>query len=296
MELRHLRYFVAVAEELHFTRAAQRLHIGQPPLSQQIQALEEELGVQLFTRTKRSVALTDAGRHLLGRARELLASAGMLAGEVQRVARGEVGELRIGFTSTLPLTSLLRDAVGDYRRQFPEVSLQLREMYTAEQFEALRRREIDVGFVRFNNPKAPGGIKLKVLRRDPLRLIVPVAHRFAGRKSVSIKECRDERFVGFPPSAGTGTAVLLQQLCAQAGFVPQVSQEAGEATTQIGLVAVGLGVAVLPAPLEAVQIEGVRYVPLADKDAVLVMSAATREDESSERVLRFVRSLSALRR
>jgi DNA-binding transcriptional LysR family regulator len=295
MELRHLRYFVAVAEELHFTRAARRLHIGQPPLSQQIQALEQELGVQLFVRTKRSVALTDAGRHLLGRARELLASTRTLTEEVQRVARGEVGELRIGFTSTLPLTSLLRDAVGDYRRQCPDVALQLREMYTAEQFDALCRREIDVGFVRFNSPKAPDGVKLKVLRRDPLRLIVPAEHRFAKRRSVSIKECRDERFVGFPPSAGTGTAVLLQQLCAQAGFVPQISQEAGEATTQIGLVAVGLGVAVLPAPLEAVRIEGVRYIPLADKDAVLVMSAAIREDESAERVLRFVRSLRAAR-
>jgi DNA-binding transcriptional LysR family regulator len=147
-----------------------------------------------------------------------------------------------------------------------------------------------VGFVRYNE-RAPDGIQLKLLRRDPLRLVVPATHRYAKRRSVSIADCRDERFIGFPGSAGTGTGPLLKRLCAQAGFEPLIAQEAGEATTQIGLVAVGLGIAVLPAPLEAVQIEGVRYVPLADKDALLVMSAATRIDETSERVLRFVRGL-----
>jgi DNA-binding transcriptional LysR family regulator len=290
MELRHLRYFVAVAEELHFTRAAERLHIAQPPLSQQIRALEEELGVQLFVRTRRSVALTDAGGALLVRARELLAAAHALPEELRRVARGEAGELRIGFTSTLPLTRLLRDTVAGHRAAYPHVALQLREMHTAAQFEALRRGELDVGFVRYNE-RAPDGIRLQLLRRDPLRLVVPATHRFARRRQVSIADCRDERFIGFPGSAGTGTGPLLKRLCAQAGFEPVIAQEAGEATTQIGLVAVGLGIAVLPAPLEAVQIEGVRYVPLADKDAMLFMSAATRIGEASERVLRFVRGL-----
>ena len=293
MELRHLRYFVAVAEELHFTRAALRLNIAQPPLSQQIRALEAELGVQLFERTRRSVALTDAGQALLARSRELLSVTQGLPQELQRVARGEVGVLRIGFSSTLPLTKVLRDVVADHRRTHPDVALNLREMHSQLQFDGLRRGELDVGLVRYNE-RAPEGIELRVLRRDPLRLVVPAAHRFARRRSVSIADCRDEAFIGFPGDAGTGTGPLLKRLCAQAGFEPRIAQEAREATTQIGLVAAGLGIAVLPAPLEAVRIEGVHYVPLEGEGALLVMSAATRADEASERVLSFVRRVSLL--
>ena len=295
MELRHLRYFVAVAEELHFTRAALRLNIAQPPLSQQIRALEGELGVQLFLRTRRSVALTDAGQALLVRAREMLAAAQSLPGELRRVARGEVGLLRIGFSSTLPLTKVLRDVVADHRRTHPDVALNLREMHSQQQFDGLLRGELDVGLVRYNE-SAPEGIRLVVLRRDPLRLVVPASHRFARRKSVAIAECRDEPFIGFPGDAGTGTGPLLKRLCAQAGFEPRIAQEAREATTQIGLVAAGLGIAVLPAPLEAVRIEGVHYVPLEGEGAVLEMSAATRADEASERVLGFVRRVAHLAR
>jgi DNA-binding transcriptional LysR family regulator len=293
MELRHLRYFVAVAEELHFTRAALRLNIAQPPLSQQIRTLEAELGVQLFVRTRRSVALTDAGHALLPKAREVLSATQALPQQLQRVARGEVGVLRIGFSSTLPLTKVLRDVVADHRRSHPDVALNLREMHSQRQFDALRRGELDVGLVRYNE-RAPDGICLAVLRRDPLRLVVPSTHRFARRKSVAIADCRDEAFIGFPGDAGTGTGPLLKRLCAQAGFEPRIAQEAREATTQIGLVAAGLGVAVLPAPLEAVRIEGVHYVPLEGEGALLVMSAATRADEASERVLSFVRRVSAL--
>jgi DNA-binding transcriptional LysR family regulator len=293
MELRHLRYFVAVAEELHFTRAALRLNMAQPPLSQQIRALEDELGVQLFERTRRSVALTDAGRALLVRAHEVLSVTQSLAQELQRVARGEVGLLRIGFSSTLPLTKVLRDVVADHRRSHPDVALNLREMHSQLQFDSLRRGELDVGLVRYNE-RAPDGIRLVLLRRDPLRLVVPAAHRFARRASVAVDECRDEAFIGFPGDAGTGTGPLLKRLCAQAGFEPRIAQEAREATTQIGLVAAGLGIAVLPAPLEAVRIEGVHYVPLEGEGAMLVMSAATRSDESSQRVLGFVRRVAAL--
>ena len=293
MELRHLRYFVAVAEELHFTRAALRLNMAQPPLSQQIRALEEQLGVQLFLRTRRSVALTDAGQALLVRAREMLAAAQSLPGELQRVARGEVGLLRIGFSSTLPLTKVLRDVVADHRRTHPDVALNLREMHSQQQFDGLLRGELDVGLVRYNE-SAPEGIRLVVLRRDPLRLVVPARHRFARRKSVAIAECRDEAFIGFPGDAGTGTGPLLKRLCAQAGFEPRIAQEAREATTQIGLVAAGLGIAVLPGPLEAVRIEGVHDVALEDAGALLAMSVATRADEASERVLQFVRRVGAL--
>ncbi|MET0383670.1 MAG: LysR substrate-binding domain-containing protein, partial [Burkholderiaceae bacterium] len=293
MELRHLRYFVAVAEELHFTRAARRLNIAQPPLSQQIRALEAELGAALFARTRRSVALTDAGQALLARARQVLALTQGLPDEMRRVARGEVGQLRIGFSSTLPLTRLLRDVVAAHRRTHPDIALHLREMHPALQFDALRGGEMDVGLVRYNE-RAPDGLRFVVLRRDPLRLVVPARHRFARRHRVAIAECRDEAFIGFPDSAGTGSAPVLKRLCATAGFEPRIAQEAREATTQISLVAAGLGIAVLPAPLDAVQIEGARYVAIDGDDATLVMSAATRADEASERVLGFVRRVGSL--
>lgn len=288
MELRHLRYFVTVAEELHFTRAAERLHIAQPPLSQQIQALEEELGVSLFARSKRRVELTDAGQQFLLRARAILAATQAAAEEAKRVALGEEGELRIGFTSSLPLTPILPAMVQDYHQHFPRIRLRLREMYTNDQFEALRRNELDVGFVRYNEILEPSGIQLKTLRRDPLLMVINERHSLAGSPGVSLVQFRDEGFVAFPDTAGSGLKNHFRQLCTRAGFSPLVAQEAGEAITQIGLVAAGLGVAVLPAPLDVVRIAGVRYLPLLDEGAYLIMALATRRDEASQRILRFV--------
>jgi len=163
----------------------------------------------------------------------MLATAQALPQQLQRVARGEVGLLRIGFSSTLPLTKVLRDVVADHRRSHPDVALNLREMHSQLQFDGLRRGELDVGLVRYNE-RAPEGIALRLLRRDPLRLVVPAGHRFARRRSVTIADCRDEAFIGFPGDAGTGTGPLLKRLAAQAGFEPRIAQEAREATTQIG--------------------------------------------------------------
>lgn len=294
MELRHLRYFITVAEELHFTRAAERLHIAQPPLSQQIQALEAELGVALFMRSKRRVELTDAGQQFLLRARAILAATQAAADEAKRVARGEEGELRIGFTSSLPLTPILPAMVQDYHQHFPRIRLRLREMYTNDQFEALRRNELDVGFVRYNEILEPSGIQLKTLRRDPLLLVINERHPLADEAGVSLVQFRDEGFVAFPDTAGSGLKIHFRQLCARAGFTPSIAQEAGEAITQIGLVAAGLGVAVLPAPLDVVRIAGVRYLPLLDDGAFLIMALAIRRDEASQRILRFVEGVAPM--
>lgn len=291
MELRHLRYFVAVAEELHFTRAAARLHIGQPPLSQQIQALEAELGVSLFRRTKRSVQLTEAGQHLLLRAREILAASQGVAAEVQRIAHGEVGELHIGFTSSGVLIGELSQALKRYREACPGVVLRLREMYTYAQFEALQGGELDVGFVRYNETTAPEGLHVRPLQRDRLCLIVAQDHRLAERTEVSIAECRDEAFIGYPAGLGATLVGYLENICARAGFKPQVTQEAREALTQIGLVAAGMGVAVLAAPMATLSMGGVRFIPLTDEGAELVLALATRSEENSPRVRGFIEAL-----
>ncbi|AYH43361.1 LysR substrate-binding domain-containing protein [Azoarcus sp. DN11] len=274
MELRHLRYFLAVAEELNFTRAAARLHIGQPPLSMQIRDLEDEIGTPLFERSKRRVALTEAGRRFLDHAREILSRSQAAAEDARRAGRGELGELRVGFTSSLPYTTTLADVLYTYRRDFPQVDLQLREMFTGDQFAALLRGDIDVGLVRYRGLVVPPGVVTREIGRDRLRLVVNSAHPLAARKEVSLAECRDEGFIAYPLDIGTGLPAIVGDLCRGAGFEPRVVQRAREATTQIGLVASGLGVAVLPAPLECVQLPRVRYLAISDEDAYLSLAVA----------------------
>lgn len=275
MELRHLRYFVAVAEELNFTRAAARLHIGQPPLSMQIRDLEGEIGVRLFERTQRRVALTPAGQSFLEHAYRILANVGEAVADAQRAARGELGELRVGFTSSLPFTDLLPDALHAYRVRYPAVRLHLREMFTPEQFSAIARGELDVGFVRLQGGRAPDGITLREVARNPLRLVVNVGHRLAAGGPVAFADLRDEDFISFPADVGTDLPAVLRGLCRQAGFEPRIVQTAREATTQIGLVAAGLGIAILPAPLETVRMARVRYLAITDTDAQFRLAVAT---------------------
>ena len=295
MELRHLRYFIAVAEELNFTRAATRLHIGQPPLSMQIRDLEEEIGVRLFERGPRRVALSTAGERFLLHARRILDGVEEAVAEARRAARGELGELRVGFTSSLPFTDLLPDALNAYRRRIPQVRLQLREMFTPEQFQALLRGELDVGFVRLQAGTPPAGIVLREVARNPLRLVVNAAHRLAGAAQVHLAELAGEDFISFPADVGTDLPGVLRALCRQAGFEPRIVQTAREATTQIGLVAAGLGVAVLPAPLESVRIARVRYLALAEPEAQFRLALAVREGEPSRLLAGFLEVLERLR-
>lgn len=296
MELRHLRYFVTVAEELNFTRAAARLHIGQPPLSMQIRDLEEELGARLFERTRRKVSLTDAGVRFLARSRQILAAVAEASDEVRKVARGELGELRIGFTSSLPYGGVLPEVLHAYRRRHPDVRLQLREMFSVEQLDALERETLDVGFVRFGAAEAPPGIVVREIGRDPLRLVLSGAHPLADLPAVSFRQLHEEAFITFPDDAGTGLPMILRRLCGQAGFEPRVVQLAREATTQIGLVAAGLGIALLPAQLECVRIPGVRYLPIADEGAFFPLALAHLHDTTSPLLTGFLAVLEQVSR
>ncbi|MES2015673.1 MAG: LysR family transcriptional regulator [Pseudomonadota bacterium] len=288
MELRHLRYFIAVAEELNFTRAAERLHIGQPPLSQAIQVLEADVGAQLFERTRRWVRMTGAGELFLLDARRILALAEQAADTARRAERGEAGELRIGFTFSTPLTPLFATVINRYRQQFPAVSLTLHEMSTQPQLDALAGRTLDLGFVRPLEHALPQAVELTTLRQDPLMAVLPAALPLARKRRIAIAQLKDMPFVMYPASAGTGIYPQIFRLCREAGFVPRIGQFAGEASTIIGLVAAGCGVSLLPASFDRIRMDGVAYRAILDPGATTTLLLARRKAEHAPLVDAFV--------
>lgn len=288
MELRHLRYFVAVAEELSFTRAAERLHIGQPPLSHQIQMLEAEVGARLLERSKRWVRLTEAGKLFLDDARRVLSLSEQAMQTARRAERGEAGELRVGFTFSTPLTPLFAATINRYRQRYPGVTLTLKEMSTLGQIDAIANRELDLGLVRPPESTLPDSIQLTELRRDPLVMVLPLDHPLAARPSVAVRDLQGQPLVMYPESAGTGIHPQIFRLCREAGFKPSIAMEAGEASTIIGLVAAGCGISVLPSSFDIIQMGGVCYRPLADAEATTTLLLAQRKDEISPLVAAFV--------
>lgn len=288
MELRHLRYFIAVAEELHFGRAAEQLGISQPPLSQQIQALEEELGARLFERTNRRVALSAVGRLFLPEARQVLVQLEQAVDVARRAQRGELGELKVGFTASAPFTSTIPRAIRAFRQACPDVHLDLRELSSRGVAEAVHEGRLQVGMLR---PLAPLPEELVALElfAEPLVAVLPVDHPLAGGREVGVRLAvlGEEPFVFFPRTFGTGLYDQLLGLARAAGFSPRIVQEASEAMTLIGLVATGLGVTVLPASFSRMRIDGVVYRTLLDPGASTAVWLVRRRDEASPLVRRF---------
>ena len=254
IELRHLRYFVAVAEELHFGRAARRLNLAQPPLSQQIRKLEEIVGHQLFLRTSRAVKLTSAGEALLDRARHTLRRIGDDLEEVRSVGRGEVGFLKVGFIGSAMLTRL-PGILGGYRRRFPNVNLQLHEFHTSGVIRAILDGALDIGFLRDSGPV--DGLHLIPLFSEPFIAVVPRRHPLAKRKTLTGAELRNEAFVLFTPLASQRAYDKTAAICEAHGFRPRVVQEAPQWLTILRLVGAGLGVTIAPACVEKIATENV---------------------------------------
>jgi DNA-binding transcriptional LysR family regulator len=244
IELRHLRYFVAVAEELHFGRAALRLHLAQPPLSQQIRKLEEILGYPLFLRTSRAVKLTSAGEVFLERSRRTLRNVQEDMEEARSVGRGEEGYLRVGFIGSAMLTALPA-MLGRYRKLYPKVNLQLHESHTSTVVQRLLKGELDAGFLRDSGPTS--GLEIEPLFSEQFIAVLPEKHPLARYKTISAKELRDEPFVFFSPSAGSLAYAKPVSLCEQYGFRPHVVQEAPQWLTIVRLIGAGLGVTIAPA-------------------------------------------------
>lgn len=288
MELRHLRYFIAVAEELHFGRAAQVLGISQPPLSQQIQALEQQLGARLFERTNRRVELSEAGRLFLDEARQVLAQVDKATDVARRAQLGQLGELKIGFTASAPFMSSIPQAILRFRQTYPDVHLALREMTSQDVIACLEDQSIRVGIMR--PLPLPDSLTAVELLRDPLMAILRADHPLAtgSEQGLSLSALANEPFVFFPRSYGSGLHAQLLSLARAAGFSPLITQEAGEVMTIIGLVAAGLGVTVLPASYQRMRIDGVVYRTLLDPGATSAVWLAQRKDEHSPMAKAFV--------
>lgn len=260
MEFRQLKYFVAVAEELHFSRAAKRCNISQPPLSQQIKALEEELGVLLLERTNRRVELTLEGREFLGRARDILASAVRAKEKIRAMAKGEEGRLRVGFIGPAAL-SKLPEAIRRFREEHPKVTLDFSALSTTEQLPMLRQDELDVSFVRlFGHDVA--NLRTMLFLREPYEVALPEGHELAQNERVSLSQLKGVPMIFNQRVAQPALYASLMGCFHKVGFSPNIVQEVNTEQSTIALVATGLGAALVPASSARDRRAGVTCRPL----------------------------------
>jgi DNA-binding transcriptional LysR family regulator len=295
MELRHLRYFVAVSEALNFRRAAEKVHIEQSPLSQQIRNLEEELGVALFNRTKRRVALTHAGLIFLADARAILARSNDSMERVRRAARGAIGAFSIAY-----LTSMTNDFVDQvihiFRARHPDVALGFSDLIPAAILQAVTQRTADVGFLRGVFPHED--LVEEELGTEPMIVIMPKDHRLANRKILVGEDLVEESFVMVPDEGAMGQNDIIRSYCREHGFMPRVCAEGNQAQSVLWLVHVGLGLAMIPESLKCLHRENIVYRELQDPPRITA-KLVYRRDNASPILTNFiavVRECVALRR
>jgi DNA-binding transcriptional LysR family regulator len=279
MELSDLRSFVAVAEELHFGRAAERLHVTQPPLSRQIRRLEDELGARLFHRTTRRVDLTDAGSAFLAEARQVLAAAEKAVSRARSVHRGETGRLAIGAV-TPAIDGFLPDLVREFRKRHPRIDVSLTEMDTTSQLAALRAERLHAGFVRLADHDVRG-LSTQVVRRERLVLALPRRHRLAGADPVSLASLAGEPVVALAPEVQPELHRRLAAACSDAGFALRVTQTTRTVPTMTALVAAGMGVAFVPESARSTRRTGVEWRAIRGRLPDVEISVAWRSWNAS---------------
>ena len=294
MELRHLRYFVAVAENLNFTRAAARLHLAQPSLTRQIHNLEGEIGVRLLNRSKSQVALTEEGRAFLVDARRVLALAAESVQSVQRLTRGETGQLNIAYSSNFNF-ALLPETLGAFREAFPHVALNLFDMTPAEQFRALEVRRIDLGFVGLRPPTSTRGLQWESIARHRTVAVLPARHSLARKQRVNLGELKTMFFVGMSEKTHPGFRDWLCETCQPAGFTPRILQDAESEPALMTFVAEGLGVTLAREHIKTLPHPGVAIRPLAPPVATDYFIAWNRDNDSRalQQYVEIVKSLTA---
>ena len=282
MKLRQLQFFIAVAEELSFSRAAIKLHVAQPSLSTQIKVLEEEVGARLFERDKRHVSLTPAGRRFQQRAISVQSMADSAKSEARSTARGQLGTIALGYTALSMFSTALPHAIRQFRRREPNVVMTLRELTSLEQLHELGERTLDVGVLRKVDVAAPKGISIVEWYRTPLVAAVPQDHPRAASGLLSLNDLKNESFIMYPRGAGTGIYWQVIDLCTAAGFRPRVVREVIESSTIIGLVAAGVGIAIVPADMNSIQFSGVVYRRITDTGAYTALHLAQRGADRNE--------------
>ena len=286
MDLRHLRYFVAVAEELHFTRAAAKLGIQQPPLSQQVRQLETELGTRLFRRLTRGVELTEAGRFLLAEARQILDHVERTRAAVQGLARGTSGRIRVGFSNASYFNPVVSRVIHDFRERYPDVVLTPVQSVTAELVQALHEARVDVAFLRA--PFDDDGLGSDLIVEEPLVAVIPEGHALAGSRGLALASLAKESFLLFPRSTSPGFYDSIISACQQAGFSPRLGQETPDIPSIVHLVGAGFGVSVVPAALSQIKAEGVVYVPIAGESPMAWTRLGYRRHDPSQAVGHFI--------
>ena len=291
MELRRLKYMSVLAEELHFGRAAVRLGIAQPALTQQIRALERELGVELFHRTKRSVKLSVAGRVTLNEAIRTLQQAEKTVLVARQAGRGELGHIEIGYVGSAIFTGVLSKAISRFREANPLVEFRLNEIGIVQQLDDVSSSRLDLGILRLPVKSLPPDLAIVSLHREPIILAIPRGHRLARQKSVTLEALKSEPFVAVQIQEGSGFNAQVAQICVKGGLSPQITQRAGQFTALAGLVAGGLGVAFVPDSLRHLQIADVVYRPLANINQYSDLAMVYRKSERAPAVIAFVDQL-----
>jgi len=287
MELRHLRYFLAVAEELNFTRAARRLHIAQPPLTQQIKALEAELGVTLIDRSSYRIELTPAGRAFAAEVGRILGDVRNAVLVAKRAARAGVGQVRVGFTESASFNPLVTSVFRSFRAAHPEIEVSLEERQSTELAMGLREGRIDAAFVR-PPLKTEDGLTLHLLEEEEMVVAVPNGHPLAKRKDIALAELEKETFILYPRAVRPGLADAVVTACKNVGFTPRVEQYAPQLSATINLIAASLGISVVPRSMQELQPNAVSYVRLRGRPVQALLAIAHRADESSAAVLDFI--------
>jgi DNA-binding transcriptional LysR family regulator len=264
MDLRLLRYFLVVAEELHVTRAAARLGIQQAPLSQQIKLFERTLGAQLFRRKPRGVELTEAGLALRKEAASIFASVDRAVDTVSRVARGEQGEIRIGLTTSACFHPFPPQAIRSFRRANPQIKIQFEQNSTPGLIERLQTGRVDAAFIRTAIGQ-PTGVRVVPLLEEPMVVALPAGHPLAngrGRRGLTLKSLAHETFIGYPRAAGAGLYDSVIAACIAGGFSPDIAYEAPQIVSTLNLVAAGIGISVVPSSMQRLHLDEVVYRPM----------------------------------
>lgn len=287
MELRHLRYFLAVAEELNFTRAALRLNIAQPPLTRQIRLLEEEMGVALVDRSRYRIELTRAGAAFAGEAARILGELRVAVANARRAARGAVGPVRVGFTESASFNPLVTTTFRNFRAAHAGVEVSLEERQSLELCKGLREERLDVAFLR-PPLRNQDGIALDILQVEDMLVVVPNTHRLAARRHVDLRELAGEGFILYPRAVRPGLADAVVAACEQAGFTPRVEQYAPQLSATINLVAASLGISIVPQSMRGLQPNSVAYIPIRGRPVQAQLGVAYRSGESAAAVLEFI--------